>query len=109
MPVMNDLVAPNNHVRIKSNDLPLEFSLEASHHRNDDNEHADSKDDPENRDQCDDRQEGALRLQVAQREKAGERQPNLLRHEVENVAGIGRLPSEHAMPTLAATMERAPS
>ena len=98
---MNYLVAPNDYVRIKSNDLSLEFSFKAGHHRDNDDEYADSEDDPENRNQRDDRQKGALRLQVAQRKKAGEWQPNLLRHEVENVAGIGRLPSEHAMRTLA--------
>ena len=62
MPVVNDLVAPNDYVRIKSDDLPLEFSFKAGHHRDNDDEHADSEDDPENRNQRDDRQKGALRL-----------------------------------------------
>jgi hypothetical protein len=98
---VNDLVAPNNDVRIKSNDLPLEFSFKAGHHRDNDNEYADPEDDAQNGNQRDDREKSALRLQVAQREKAGEWQPDLIRHEAENLAGIGRLPSEHATRALA--------
>src|SRR6516162_11681195 len=92
MPVVNHLVAANHDVRIESNDLPLEFSLKAGHHRDDDNEYTDSENNPENRDQCNDGKKSALWLQIAQREKVCKWQPDLLRHELDKLFGMGNLP-----------------
>src|SRR5215472_16856634 len=98
MPVVNDLVAANHDVRIEPNDLPLEFSLKAGHHRDDDNKYTDSEDNSENRDQCDDGEKSALRLQVAQREEVSKWQPNLLRHEVNKLFGMANLPRSMRSP-----------
>src|SRR5208337_263537 len=68
-PVIHDFVAAYQYIGIEPDDLPLELPFKTSHHRDHNNQYADPKDHAQDRDQCNQRNKGALRLQVAQRQE----------------------------------------
>ena len=83
-PVIHDFVAADQDVGVKADNLSLELAFKPGHHRDHNDQHADPKHHAQDRDQSDQRKKSALRLQIPQREKIGERQANLFGHRSEN-------------------------
>ena len=67
-------LAAREAVRLKAKHLAPQFLVEARHHREHDDERRDADHHARDRDECDDRDEGALRLEVSEGEEKAERQ-----------------------------------
>ena len=71
-PLAQDVFGADQDVRIEIDHLLPQLPIEARHHRDDKNEHHHSEHHTDDRDEGDDRNEGAFRLQIAQCEKEAE-------------------------------------
>src|SRR5260370_37793995 len=84
-PVVHDFIAADQYVGIEPDDLPLKLPFKTRHHRDHNDQYADPKDHPQDRDQCNQRNKGALRLQVTQRQEIRKWESYLLKHRSDNL------------------------
>ncbi len=66
---LDGLIMEQQHMRLEADEQFFEVQLESLHHRDDHDQNANPKQDAEHGDDRDDREEGALRLQVAKAEE----------------------------------------
>src|ERR1017187_7086082 len=73
-PVVQNVFADHENVGVEIDHLLPQLAIEPSHHRDDEDEHGYTERHPQDRDQCNDREKGALRFQIPQCEEKTKRQ-----------------------------------
>ena len=68
-PIAQNFLGADENVRIEIDHLLPQFAVEARHHRDDKNEDRDTERHTDDGNERDDRDEGALRFQIAKREE----------------------------------------
>src|SRR5438270_11900612 len=73
-PVAQHVVGAYENVRVPIHDFLPQLAIEPGHDRNHDDQHGDAEHDADHRDQSDDRDEGAFRIQIPERKKETKRE-----------------------------------